>query len=225
MQATGLWFVAAYFWLYCMSPVINAWHRSITNRQLEVYLICFTIADVAFGYLAGSALFSMPIHFVLLYSIGHYLRISERKWVKDSSVRVCFAKYAVTTVLLFAFAALLVVRKGEAHKSFEYLNPLITIQSVFILLIFTKIKIGHSHRINYLAASAFPVYLLSENIHTRRWFIDGIQYMLQHLSTPVFIIVFALACFGTYFVLLMTDKLLGHVYRPLTNQIIKLCKL
>ena len=224
MKMTGLWFVAAYFWLYCMSPVINAWHRAITNRQLEVYLVCFAIADVSFGYLAGSELFSMPIHFVLLYGIGHYLRVSDRKWVKDSSVWTCFVKYAVATIILFAYAAILVVRQGEAHKSFEYLNPIITVQSIFILLIFTKINVKHSNRINYLAASAFPVYLLSENVHMRHWFVDGIQYMMGHLSMPVFIVAFAVACVCAYFVLLMADKVLGHIYKPLTNQIIKRCK-
>lgn len=221
MKYTGLWFVGTYFYLYCISPIVNAWHNSITTRTLEKYIICFALFDFLLGYAMESDIVSMPIHFVLLYSIGHYLRVSDRKWVQQSSVVSSTTKYVGVTILLLSYAIILVMLKGEAHKCFSYLNPLITIQSVFVFLIFTKMSIKKSSIINWLAASTFPVYLLSEILYMRHWFVEIVQGIKRNTDGLGFVITFSLFCIAAYFLLLMVDKLLSKAYVPITKTIIK----
>lgn len=208
-----------------MTPIINCWLASLSNGKLETYLICFLLIDVFLGYIMKSDLISMPIHFLLLYSIGYYLKVSERKWIKESTVHSNVALYIVVTLTLFTFAIIQVAQKGEAHKCFGYFNPLITIQAIFIMQIFCKIKIRKSARINYLAASAFPVYLIHENIYMRHWFVDVIQFMKGNMTIIAFVACFSLFCVISYILLIFSDKVLASVYKPLTNKIIHLCKL
>lgn len=172
-----------------------------------------------------SDLISMPIHFFLLYSIGYYIKVSERSWIKKTSVKknICF--YIVSTLILFIFAIIQVLIKGEAHNCFGYYNPLITIQAIFIMLIFCNIKIKKSIKVNYLAASAFPVYLISENVYMRHWFVEFIQCMKYHFTGVSFVICFCLFCVIAYLLLILLDKVLGNIYMPSINKILNSFKL
>lgn len=225
VKFTGLWFIVSYFYLYCMTPIINCWLVSLTDKKLETFLICFILMDLFLGYVMKSDLISMPIHFFLLYSIGYYIKVSERSWIKKTSVKknICF--YIVSTLILFIFAIIQVLIKGEAHNCFGYYNPLITIQAIFIMLIFCNIKIKKSIKVNYLAASAFPVYLISENVYMRHWFVEFIQCMKYHFTGVSFVICFCLFCVIAYLLLILLDKVIGNIYMPSINKILNSFKL
>ena len=218
---TGLWFVSSYFYLYCMTPIINTWLCQIDKQKMKIYLICFILADITLGFLMDNKLISMPIHFVLLYSIGHYLKVSNDNWIIKSTIPQCLLGWLITTSVLFVLAMLF----NNPHKCFHYMNPIITGQSIFILLVFTKIRIRNSIRINYLAASTFPVYLLSENINTRDYFVQGIQFLQQYLPHLLFIATFIFLCTISYFALIFIDKFFSLIYKPITNKRINTFKL
>lgn len=68
-------------------------------------------------------------------------------------------------VLYFACALLLIVISIGLFKLkissliFGYLNPIIILQSVFLFMFFERLNIGKHRWINFIAASAFAVYM------------------------------------------------------------------
>lgn len=37
VEYSGLWFISSYFYLYCIAPIINAWHNSLDKYQMRTY--------------------------------------------------------------------------------------------------------------------------------------------------------------------------------------------
>lgn len=226
VEYSGLWFISSYFYLYCIAPIINTWHNSLDKYQMRTYIICFACADIVLGFIMENKLISMPIHFILLYSIGHYLKIANDDWIQRSTIGQCALGYLITTSI-YSLLTIIFLSFGQyayLQKCFNYLNPIIIVQSIFILLTFTKIHL-RKQSINNLALSVFPVYLISENINTRHYFIEFIQFFKQNMSLPLFIIFIIIFFIIAYFILIYIDKFLSFIYKPFTNKIIKLFRI
>ena len=156
----GRWFVPAYIALYIISPILNEFINNSQTKNLGRYVLCFYIFSTLFGYLPVSDEFNggtSLISLIGIYLTGAYLRREDSVFNRFSA-RQCFMSFSAIAVLLVVISTGLLTM-GISKSIFGYLNPLIIIQSVFLFLTFRNLKIGNIKYINWIAASAFAVYL------------------------------------------------------------------
>lgn len=219
VKYNGLWFCGAYFYLYCLTPIFNTYLSTLHGKQLDYFMLLFGLFNFLVGYLAKGDAASTPIYFAFLYSLGHYIRIkNDEGSLRKFSIPKCIYGWMVSTTILFSYAILMWIIVGNTQFCFNYYNPLIYIQGVFIFLVFLKLKISNIRIVNYLASSSFVVYLLSENINTRGYFAQVVQFIFDGRFGNLGYIPFVLFLLFGYIALSFIDKLLGIIYYPINEQ-------
>lgn len=214
-----LWFVMAYLLLYLFAPMINMFIESLTQRQFLYFLLAFTTIQFLHGFVIQVGWFDKgmsPLTLMSLYMIGRYMRLypncitSMSKWI---DMLIYF-----TVSLLGAFCTFLGVRHGaEGYRFFSYASPTIIIASVYFFLFFTKISF-RSRLINWVAASAFAVYVLNCEGHfwsfylltNRTWWLNGSpqSYLVNTLLFDVAVFVVAIMLDKVRFIVWRQVKLL-----------------
>lgn len=163
-----LWFVMAYLILYLFAPMMNMFIESLAQKQFLYFLLVYMGIQFLHGFVIQESWFDKgmsPLTLMSLYMTGRYMRLfpnrytTMNKWV---DMLIYFVVSLLGAVLTFAG-----VRHGaEGYRLFSYASPTIIIASVFFFLFFTKISFK-SRLVNWLAASAFAVYVL--NCEGRFW--------------------------------------------------------
>ena len=160
------WFPTGYIILFVVSPILNSFINSCSEKELERYIIYFYSLSTIGGYLLSLADFNAgmsDLSMCGLYLIGAYLRTSR---VKIFTLK---AKYDLLIYLglgVFMVAINLLLLCFNIHSSpYGYLNPIVIIMSIYLFLFFKKIDIGSIKVINFLSTSAFSIYLFHCNIY------------------------------------------------------------
>ena len=162
------WFIVSYMGLYLFAPVLNAFIETASRHKLGAVTLAFFVFQSLYGWILGNewTMFKdgySTFSFIGLYLLAQYVRKYPMKWTQ-------FA--AKTDLGIYAFLALLIAAIGFAGVWFEisglntlvlaYSNPLVIMESLFLILFFSKIHI-QSSVINYIAGSAFSVFLVHLN--------------------------------------------------------------
>lgn len=160
----GYWFVVSYLILYALSPVLNSFVESASQKEFIGVLLAFFGAEFVFGFLLDAGHFDSgfsPLFFIGLYLLARFAKthpgklFSLNKWTD-------FAIYFGASVLsMFGF--------WFGYKWFgmgfhlnHYDSPLAIIASLYFLLFFSKLEF-QSRFVNWMAASAFAIYLIHTN--------------------------------------------------------------
>lgn len=126
----------------------------------------------------------------------------------------------VTMVLFLSVWGILTIHQiGTESTIYCYTNPLVILQAVFLFLVFDKMKIKSSNMINHIAASSFMVYMMSENIHTRKYFVSIVRSIFSIDSEYLTIVTYVVFFFVAYLALTAIDKVLSKIYIPCINWI------
>lgn len=157
------WFVIDYLFLMVFAPLINLGFEKLSNNNIKYYLIGLLIISCYFGFVWQNAANSNGytlLQFILMYSIGRYIRLNKIK-IKNS-----------TSILLFIIFSIFsgAIMIATWHYNFEkwiwkmtfYNNPLIVASSIFLFNFFQNLEI-RSQIINNLAKSAFGIYLFQSS--------------------------------------------------------------
>lgn len=163
---TGSWFVLSYMALYILSPVLNAFIRGASRRQMEWVLVLFFIFQTAYGpwdtarfIIGGYSVFS----FIGLYLLASYLRTYI-----SGSYRGGYLVWLAVALGTFAVDGSVVTAcfwtgwTSAVWHVYRYINPLVIIGAAAMLMCFTRIKVKYSPVINWVAASSFAAYLLHQ---------------------------------------------------------------
>lgn len=156
----GRWFVPAYLALYIMAPLLNSYIKGVSPRELGRYIIVFYLFSTIVGYLMLSREFNegmSAISLVGLYLVGAYLKRTDLWWLRLRARWNLAIYVGLSMVLTVSYAVLLSV--GINKSPLGYLNPLVIVMSAYLFLFFQRLDIGEVKWINYVAASAFAVYL------------------------------------------------------------------
>ncbi|MBQ0114709.1 MAG: acyltransferase [Bacteroidales bacterium] len=156
------WFIKAYVGLYILAPVLNAFVEKATKQQFKVLLIAFFTFQCIYGWLfeatrwivSGYSLTS----FIGLYLLARYIRLYPcRLWQlnKWADAAIYAAYVVVLTVVMF------IIKKngGRGGVLYFYTCPLLIVGAVHFMLFFTKLPSFSSKVINWIAISAFSIYL------------------------------------------------------------------
>ena len=158
------WFPEAYLILFVLSPVLNAFIKSCSEKELGRYIILFYLLSTIGGYLMRFNNFNEGVSALSLaglYLIGAYLRITTMK-IFALKAKYDLMLYLGLGVCMVALSALL-IKVGITSSPYGYWNPVVIVMSIYLFLFFKKINIGHSKVINFLSASAFSIYLFHYN--------------------------------------------------------------
>ena len=168
---SGYWFVVAYLILYAISPVLNAFIERASQKEYRNVLIAWMIVEFVYGFLLDTGHFAFgfsPLSFIGLYLLARYARLYPGK-LFSLSIRDNFLVYIGVTLLSIVAFWFGYKWFGMGFHLNHYDSPLAIVASLYFLLAFSKMKF-QSKTINWLASSAFAIYLVHENLLVSPWY-------------------------------------------------------
>ncbi len=216
---TPYWFVRTYLCLYLISPLLNKCLKDISTKERSYYIFVFSIIAVYLGLLQcdislidGKNL----ANFILIYMIGNTIKIEQDKLSQISCKTFLGLFFLMNTVLVFFYCYFYNTRISDFiwNWSFPYYSPFLFISSILFFIPFTRFTINSS-RINYLAASAFSIYI----IHHQPVAMDLILHPIAHSvymrtagNVTICIVMIGLLALFVLFICVLIDKLLTPLW-------------
>lgn len=156
-SSTDLWFVPAYLALYLLSPLLNGGLQSLRGRQLDWFVFGLLFLNVYLGWWQGGKINPYgynEMQMILMYVLGAW---TKRRFalLSQASVWVYVTAYIACSAATFALAFAL-----PSRMAFAYNSPFVIAASLSFFLCFATRKPFCSAYINWIASSAFMVYLL-----------------------------------------------------------------
>ena len=174
------WFIKAYLGLFILSPVLNAFVNTVSEKVLRYVLIAFFTFQTIYGWVTPGAWF---LHygysitsFAGLYLLARYVKLYmierplEVKWggkINNNRRVVYFLVFCGLTLfnaIIYIIGYYLpYIGLHLRTMAFAISSPLVILQSLSLLLFFSKLEIKHSPIINFVAASSFSVFILQSS--------------------------------------------------------------
>lgn len=180
LNGSDYWFIKSYLGLYFLSPILNVFVENVDQKYYRNILILLYIFQTIYGWFSidgaswiagGYSAFS----FICLYLLGRYLKKYGDTINVGRYFRICSLSKGnllllfSSIVFLLTFLAYTVTYLGIPIEGrlFTYTNPLVILESIVLVLLFSKIKFKSSI-INRIAFSCLAIYLLHGNELTLR---------------------------------------------------------
>jgi hypothetical protein len=209
------WFVKSYIVLFIFSPALNSFVKYSTERELRLFLLSFFIFQTVYAWVSinGASEFSggySALSFMGLYLLARYVRLyGYVLGIEKSSAKFFLGIFFL--IALFQTILAFVVTRLElpiAGRLFTYTNPLVIIQSLALLLTFTKIKVFHNRMINWIASSCFAVYLFHANDFVlRAYYAKFINYLFLQYPYALFGLFTLIFIFVVFCISVLLDKI------------------
>lgn len=204
---SGYWFVVSYLVLYALSPVLNSFIKSASKKEFLSVIAAFFLAEFVFGYLLDVGHFDYgfsPLFFIGLYLLARYVKLYPGKYL-TLSWHCDLLIYAAVTTLSIAGFIYGYKWFGMGFHLNHYDSPLCLVASLYFLLFFSKVKFN-SKMVNWLASSAFAIYLIHTNNLVLPYFRECFNQIHELFDLPVrccasFLTVLLIAC-----LCIMADK-------------------
>lgn len=155
---TDLWYVPAYFCLMILSPGLNMLLSYLGKKKGAYALILLSLINVYLGWWneasfnpTGYTVAQLAWVYLLGRYIGQYGEILTRMPLVSGIAYIMSAAGIFTTAVYY-----------PSTKAFAYNSPLVITASISFLLVFAGIDF-RSKAVNYIAKSAFSVYLIHKN--------------------------------------------------------------
>lgn len=198
---TGNWFFVAYLGLYMLSPILNAFIESASEKKMLYMTFAFFLFQTIFGWILKHEEFYYGLTTTSLigwYLIGGMLRKTSLK---------CFHLSAKMNFLVFLGVGFLCViinvatiYVGIEKDIYSYISPLQVIQTTYLFLCFKELHITKGQRvITFLSSSAFAGLLIHSwegaDMYSfgLMWIYDNLKYPFL-FSMVYIILVFVIAC-------------------------------
>lgn len=211
------WFIYAYLGLYIFAPVLNAFIDNAGQKMHGAVVLSFIIFQSIFGwgtsfmrdFLGGYSVISL----MGLYLMARYVRLYPLALFskgKGFDMTIYVAMTLLTTVAAFC-AIYFGTSRAEVIEVvdmfYKYNSPLVISASVFLLLFFSKLQIGYSRCINWVAASSFAVFLIHTNTYLFPYYTKCVVCITQSYSTLPFIFVISAFIVAVFVVCVLFDQL------------------
>lgn len=209
---TDLWFIPAYFGLYILSPIINKGIHGITKRNFIYILISLTFLNVYLGWFWQGKINPTgynTMQLIYIYVIGRYLRIFISS---DKKHRIKYI-YAYITTLLLIFISTFICKSTMAYA---YNSPFVILSSIFFFLIFSTFRFKNYY-INYVASSAFAVYLIHKMPPIWCTLKDFLYNTSTNINTITFSLYWIVFIFTLFAACISIDKVRMHLMNPIVN--------
>lgn len=216
---TARWFVSCYLMLYLFAPVLNAFLKQVSVRDLGKFLLIYFTVSTLFGWILKSGVFNEGMsvtHMMGLYLTGHWLRRCELR-IFSIRARWYLAGYLLLGALLVA-VNLVSYHMGFTKSIFGYLNPVCILMSVSLFLCFAKINVPYRRWINLVGASTLPAYLFHHNAWVFGHFTDLGNWLNANVEWPL--AAMSAAILGIILMCALTDHLFLRAFDFILAQLI-----
>ena len=218
LNSSDYWFIKSYIILYIFTPILNTYIEQSEEKQLRLTLIAFYILQTIYAWLSiyGAADFQggySALSFMGLYLLAQYFHRYPgitKNWSAKHGIGLFFG-----IALFNASLGFLVTRLGLpiAGRIFTYTNPLVIIQSLALLIGFSKLSFQNK-LINWVASSCLAVYLLHANeLILRVYYGPTIRYWFSHEPFIMFFCYTSLFISFIFIVSILIDKLRIQLFR------------
>ncbi len=220
---TDSWFVVCYAGLFIVAPVLNAFIEHATKRQMEVVLIGFFAYSTLYGwsqirpdFINGFSLIS----FLGLYLLAGYAR-RYRRQLSRYGLAVSALCVALNVAAFYWFS--MKSPDGIIARNLvfgAYCNPLVIVGALGIVMWFSALRIGYVGWINWLAKSAFAVYLL----HINPWvlwdyFVPYFHDLYSRCDSVLCILAFSASMVMVYAFAVVVDQPRQWLWRRLSAKL------
>lgn len=155
------WFIISYACLYVLSPMLNAFLKSASQRQLLGTLIGFYTIQTIWGW-KGTAPFFFEGYsttsFIGLYMLARYVKLYAFQLLKKFGGIIYIASIVINSILFYAQ-----IKLNIQIPIYAYLNPFVIAGALGLLIIFARLEVPTNTLINWIASSAFAVFLVHTN--------------------------------------------------------------
>ena len=209
------YFVQCYLMLLFLSPVINSFFEKYGRKTLSFVLVFWIIEIVmenlrdnkSLGFEDGYSL----IHFILIYMLARtaslykneILKISRKKWI--TGYFICACLICICHIVNF-------------KHTWDYSNPIVVLESFCLFFPFLY-KPFYNKKINWLAGSAFAVYIIHTTPPVYNLLMKIDNYLLIHLNYWIYLPSYLLVCIIVFFVCIAYDKCREHLLSPISNKL------
>ncbi len=198
------WFVTGYFILMALSPAINAVLRRTSYRQHLIIAAVLAVANCAGGWWLG--LDFNPTGYtvwnlVFVYILGHVARECLSRHQQLPWRWMGLAAYAVSV------ACVVWMMQGMDYRSaVAYNNPLVIVESLGLFVAFATMRFS-SRGINWVASSAFAVYLIHMHFSVYPYILRPWLIHIYHSNGPLEASLLATALgIAVFIVCILVDK-------------------
>ena len=158
------WFFRDYLFLFLFSPVINLFLKDATSRQRLYLILILSFMAIWVGSSRGcmSLLEGKNLtNFLLLYVVGDTLRVCRVMWEKIPQWILIVSFLVLNTIMLTLWMIYHNNIMGTVIwiLTFPYCSPVLYINAILVFMIIGKLRF-HSRFVNWVASSAFAVYLI-----------------------------------------------------------------
>lgn len=168
LSNSGYWFIATYFMLMLVSPIVNKGIRSFSLPQLRGIVLVLSFAEFYSSAIVGNRVDEMGtgiFTFIYLYVLGYYLRQEQ---VLEKIPTWVFPMVSIMLALISVGVELGIQESETLKKSMRLFflkqsNPFTILSKAAILCWFTRFNF-QSRWVNSLATAAFGVYLLQDGV-------------------------------------------------------------
>jgi len=202
------WFIIAYVGLYVLSPVINAYVEKASSRQFLSVLVSFFAAEFIYGWAVSSESYNMGysiVSFIGLYLLGRFLHLHSVK-LKSLKVTVDIIFFLLLSIIPATVSWIGTKYGWPSFNPIYYSSPFVVGSAMFLFLAFTK-KDFNNKVINWIAASAFSVYLIHLHPVVEPWFRAAILDLAYRFSTFPFTCIVVPLSIVLLLVCTLSDKL------------------
>ena len=155
------------------APMLNDFIDKISTRKLfKIVLFLFICAWLSVIF--GSQQFrgNCPESFFIFYLTGRLLR----RWYDEGllshiNLPILILSYLIISIINTFLYVIVETHFKAGYFVFGYETPLVVAQACILLFIFLKIPFS-SRIINYIASSAFAIYLLHMHGELKQWYYE-----------------------------------------------------
>lgn len=175
------WFMTDYIILYCLSPFINKYIKSLNKKEFKKLLLVLFILFSMMQYISTISYLSNSLYnFIFLYFIGAYLReYPLKKSFLFEKKSISFYRLVLLIVfiicVIYNFSTVYVAKNINSFsnvfsliftpivdQSLQYSNPIVIIQTICYFCFFETLNLN-SKFINNISKLTIGIYLISDN--------------------------------------------------------------
>ncbi len=214
------WFMKVYLLLLLIAPILERYMSICSHKEFYAMLAIAAFVSVYMGWFMHISPYDNHgydiFNFILLYIIGHWLRLEDRITMKlKADYKIPLAIFLLCCVVRYK------VQPISGLNWLDYSSPLNIIMAICVFCMFLKIRISQklSRIILFFSSSAISVYLVTDYPDMRLLLARVLgQGMVAFPTTPgqlVWILAFILICFT---ICSIVDKLRIYLVDALTRR-------
>lgn len=219
------WFVPAYFILFFLSPVLNAFCERANKREFAMAVISFFVVEALFGWIKGDCGHYIGgysgMSFIGLYLLAQYLRrhggkLCSMKWWHNLLL------YLLFTIIPVIISYCCIYAKDFEHlPALSYNSLFVVAASVSLLLMFRQFSFK-SRIVNWLSASAFAIYLVHQAPGVNGLYLKFFKESYQSMHGALFIPFAILATSIIGLICVIFDKLRIVIWEQILSVVDKI---